>query len=202
MEFFGKLKHKVAAFTLVELMITVAIIAILATVAIGRLDQLKVMAHRAEAKNALGLIGKLQEVYRIEKDEYYAPTTGTLSSSANVYGGTLGVSSPTTCGGNALGFKLKGCAEKNVRYSYYFENHTVNGWIAVATSNADRLGLSCATTPAATTVPSGALTHSEYTNATGTAVAASVNNTTDDTHYVTDRRSSLVHSNDILIDCD
>ena len=191
---------RMAGFTLVEMMVTVAIIAILATVAIGRYDQLKVMAHRSEAKNALGMLGKLQEVYRIEKDKYYAPSSGALSSSGTPYGGTLGITSVSTrCDGNALGFKLKGCAEKNIRYNYYLANQSVNGWIAVASANVNGLGLSCATTPANT---NASATPSQYTTSTGTVGSAAINVLTDDTHYMTDRRSALVHSNDILIDCD
>ena len=132
MEFFGKLKHRVAAFTLIEMMVTVAIIAILATIAIGQYDQLKVMAHRAEAKNALGYVAKLQEAYRIEHGGYYNPDAATDQlNSALKYGGTITLGSTAVsneCNGNRLGFKLKGCTEGEVRYQYYFQDTTDYGW--------------------------------------------------------------------------
>ena len=192
---------RIGGFTLVEMMVTVAIIAILATVAIGRYDQLKVMAHRSEAKNALGMLGKLQEVYRIEKDKYYIPPAANALASAVKYGGTQGAAAApgaTDCGGNALGFKLKGCEEKAVRYEYYLDSATADGWIAVANTDKGKLGLTCSNVPSATATNTSP-THSSYT-ASGTARAASIS-VAGDTHYMTDRRAALVHANDIIQDC-
>ena len=207
MEFFGKFRHRVAAFTLVELLVTVAIVGVLATIAIGQYDQLKVIAHRAEAKNALGYIGKLQEAYRIEHNGYYAPTTDTMDGT-NKYGGTKGGPAPTNeCNGNRLGFKLKGCSANEVRFQYYLQNTSANGWVAVAhvpaANVAARLGLACDTAPSTTIVTTPG--HTEYTHATsGTGVTLANSNFTaaGDAHYVTDRRGALVHVHDVLQDCD
>lgn len=57
-------------FTLIELMITVAVIGILATLATGSFLSYQAKAKQAEVKNNLGTIGKLAESYRAEYDTY------------------------------------------------------------------------------------------------------------------------------------
>ena len=118
----------VTGFTLVEMMVTVAVIAILAAIAVGRYDAIKVMAHRAEAKSNLGMIAKLQEVYRIERDKYYDQAN--LSGTANPYGRHN--ANTSHCSGNSLGFKVKGCSSNSLRYNYSLNNNSVNGYIAQA----------------------------------------------------------------------
>ena len=205
MEFFGKFRHRVAAFTLVELMVTVAIVAVLATIAIGQFDNFKAMAYRAEANNSLGHLTKLQEVYRISKDKYYQPATGAvLVDKSNAYGANFNGSE---CSGNPLGFKIKGCISGENRYQYWLENSTAFGYVGVAnaTEHADSFNLSCGTyTGANTAITAGTTTytHSYYTNsATGGSAQSSISED-GDTHYITDRRSAIVQPNDILQGCD
>ena len=63
---------KTKGFTLIELMITIAIVGILATVAIGEYLSYQAKAKQAEAKVNLEAIGKMAEAYRAEHDTYFA----------------------------------------------------------------------------------------------------------------------------------
>lgn len=59
-------------FTLIELMIVVAIIGILAAIAIPNFMRFQAKSKQAEAKTNLGSIGTTAEAYRAEKDTYNA----------------------------------------------------------------------------------------------------------------------------------
>jgi prepilin-type N-terminal cleavage/methylation domain-containing protein len=58
------------AFTLIELMVVVAIIGILAAVAIPNYQKFTCRSKKVEGKSGLNLIAKAEEVYRAEQDEY------------------------------------------------------------------------------------------------------------------------------------
>jgi len=62
--------RKHAGFTLVELMIVVAIVAILAAIAIPSYLRFQSKAKTAEATNNLGAIRAAEETYRAENDSY------------------------------------------------------------------------------------------------------------------------------------
>ena len=57
-------------FTLIELMIVVAIIGILAAIAIPNFLRFQAKSKQAEAKTNLGAIGTTAESYRVERDTY------------------------------------------------------------------------------------------------------------------------------------
>ncbi|MBI3622114.1 MAG: prepilin-type N-terminal cleavage/methylation domain-containing protein, partial [Nitrospirae bacterium] len=57
-------------FTLIELMIVVAIIGILAAIAIPNFLRFQAKSKQAEAKTNLGAIGTTAESYRAERDFY------------------------------------------------------------------------------------------------------------------------------------
>ena len=99
-------------FSLIELMIVVAIIAILATLAMPRFKTFQARARQSESRVGLNQIYTLQTVYKDDPD-----------NTANVYlNGALALSTAinTSAGacrnGNALGFSVSDCTQ--VRYVY------------------------------------------------------------------------------------
>lgn len=65
-----KALHTQKGFTLIELMIVVAIIGILAAIAIPNFLRFQAKSKQSEAKSNLGAIGTSAESYRVEKDTY------------------------------------------------------------------------------------------------------------------------------------
>lgn len=70
-------------FTLIELMIVVAIIGILAAIAIPNFLAYQCKAKQAEAKSALGNVRTSQEAYRAEQDTYGSLANIGWSASGN-----------------------------------------------------------------------------------------------------------------------
>jgi type IV pilus assembly protein PilA len=77
--FMKKMLKNKKGFTLIELMIVVAIIGILAAIAIPNFMTYQCKAKQAEAKSVLGSIRALQEAYLVEFDTY-ADSTAKLGS--------------------------------------------------------------------------------------------------------------------------
>ena len=69
-----------SAFTLVELMIVILVVALLATIAIPNLLRARVNAHDASAKAALKAVSTALESYATTNDRYPADTTSLLSA--------------------------------------------------------------------------------------------------------------------------
>jgi type IV pilus assembly protein PilA len=90
---------KIAAFTLIELMIVVAIIGILAAIAIPNFVKFQCRSKQSEAKTNLKAMYTSQETYRGEFDTYFDI-------------GTVGYSGSPS---NELGFVPKG---QKIRYDY------------------------------------------------------------------------------------
>lgn len=109
------LREKKGGFTLIELMIVVAIIAILAAIAIPNYLNYRYKARTSEAKSNLGAINTLEEAYAAETDDY-------ITSVANPDVAAIWDGSGTTWNAGAagdrylegLGFKTKG----TVYYAY------------------------------------------------------------------------------------
>ncbi len=91
-------------FTLIELMIVVAIIAILAAIAIPNYLNYRYKARSSEAKSNIGAISTSEESYAAENNCYY---TSALSP-GSVPSGSSGTTWVSTQGFNAIGFAPKG----------------------------------------------------------------------------------------------
>ena len=105
------LREKKGGFTLIELMIVVAIIAILAAIAIPNYLNYRYKARTSEAKSNVGAINTLEEAYASEANDYIVaqanPDVATIwngQGAAWVNGGYL----------EGIGFKTKG----TVYYAY------------------------------------------------------------------------------------
>ncbi len=103
-----KFLHAKKGFTLIELMIVVAIIGILAAIAIPNFLKYQAKSKQSEAKMNLGSMGTSAESYHAEKDSYQPPAGGV----------TPNVPPSTTCT-NPLGWGVTGTA----RYDYYYNNN-------------------------------------------------------------------------------
>lgn len=77
-------------FTLVELMIVVAIIAILSTIAIPAYDQYITKIRRADGKVALMKLAQLQEAYFSNNNKYAVTLTELLASSTEGFSSITG----------------------------------------------------------------------------------------------------------------
>ncbi|MEY4631029.1 MAG: hypothetical protein RIQ81_1149 [Pseudomonadota bacterium] len=142
--FFASIKSRLNrrdGFSLVELMIVVAIIGILAALAIPRFQQFQSKSRQAEARSNLAHIYTLQVSYNGDNDTFSnfdCLTQGTASSDTN---GTSAKGCGTTNAGawagvntcnttNDIGFRVTDC--KKVRY-LYFNAGNQNQFTATAT---------------------------------------------------------------------
>ena len=104
MKFFSSTNQK--GFSLVELMVVVAIISILAALALPRFQIFQAKARQSEAKANLQMIYTLQQAYHGENDVYVAvAATGAVSGNPD-----------GNCPNNDIGFVPEPCAK--ARYSY------------------------------------------------------------------------------------
>ena len=135
----GSGKKHIKAFSLVELMIVVAIIGILAALAVPRFQTFQAKARQSEGKSNLAQIWTLQQAFQGDTDTYFGTTNAPLSNTT--------VSGNTTCNtANGLGFALTDC--KKVRYVYAIgaTASTATTFTAVATEIGHRVNPSCTTT--------------------------------------------------------
>ena len=119
-------------FSLIELMVVVAIIGILAALGIPRYQSFQAKARQSEAKNGLAQVYTLQEAYKAEKESYFNPDASQILNVATGrwYGYESGGSSSNCNTRNELGFKYGGCA--NARYGFYIAGVAEQDFIAVA----------------------------------------------------------------------
>ena len=127
------LRKRSKGFTLIELMIVVAIIAILAAIAIPQYKKFQAKAKAAEAKTNLGAIASCEESYHAEHDKYIAcakTPSSAPSSKDNFTGGGYADFK------NNLGFEPAG----KVRYAYQVSGSDLNsGFKANAVSGVKEL---------------------------------------------------------------
>lgn len=107
-------------FSLVELMVVVAIIGVLSALAVPRFRVFQAKARQAEAKTNLSHIYTLQQAYHGDNDVYVNLSTTGFSGSG------------TNCPDNDLGFELNPC-EKS-RYGYQVADAATDVFTAEATS--------------------------------------------------------------------
>ena len=106
------LRKRSKGFTLIELMIVVAIIAILAAIAIPQYKKFQLKAKTTEAKTNLGAIRTAEEAYAAENDVYIGAGLAPGKSGSNPR--NFNANSASLVGFNKIGFQPAG----KVRYSY------------------------------------------------------------------------------------
>lgn len=121
MYFPTKTKGSEIGFSLVELMVVVAIIAILSAIAVPRFRTFQAKARQAEAKTNLSMIFTLEQSYQAENDTYVNMTPAIGGPSGNC---------PNT--GVELGFYLTDCGQS--RYDYDVAGASTVAFGATATS--------------------------------------------------------------------
>lgn len=109
-------KHQVRGFTLLELMITVAILGILTAVAIPAYNGYITTAKMSEAHNNLAALRLAEEEYFLENNEYFfgSDTTTVASNSGGLWSATAG-------------------SDGNVNFAYAVSN--VSSWTATASGS-------------------------------------------------------------------
>ncbi len=139
------LKSKLLGFSLLELMVVVAILGVLATVAVPRFNIFRARSRQAEAKSNLGVIYTLQESFAIDHEKYYngkdADWGGSkMDDKGNRYGygGAGGSGCAPTRSRNKLGFRLANCAK--ARYGYFMNGGGEDGFLAIAYGASDAPG--------------------------------------------------------------
>ena len=105
-------------FSLVELMIVVAIIGILAALAVPKFQTFQAKARQTEGKNNLSHMFTLQMSYYGDNDQY-----GKVDSTGRA-----------KCTQNSIGFSVTGCGTTKVRYDY----ESTGGGAFVATAKAGK----------------------------------------------------------------
>ena len=134
-------KRGTAGFSLLELMVVVAILGVLAMVAIPRYDIFRARSRQSEAKANLGVLFTLQETFRIEHERYYNGDGGAWGGdSMNDATSRQGYRGATTrtCQRNKLGFRMANCGE--ARYGYFVAGADEDEYIMVAYGASDVQG--------------------------------------------------------------
>ena len=154
------IRNNQKGFTLIELMIVVAIIGILAAIAIPNFRNYQMKAKTAEAKTNLGALKTSQEAYAAENGTYLA----CVAAPVNVPG-----TAKAAFGGNAnytaIGFAPSG----DVYYSYTVYGVTATTFIGVAEGDLDGdggAGAAAAATVAAPVAADGLFSITEAANFT------------------------------------
>ena len=130
---------KPLGFSLLELMVVVAILGILATVAVPRFNIFRARGRQAEAKSNLGVIFTLQETHNVHHESFYdgaaAGQAGAMNTIATAVGyRVLGGKAPV-CDSNKLGFTVANCGQ--MRYGYQISGGSETAFTAIAFAPSD-----------------------------------------------------------------
>ena len=132
-------RKKVAGFSLLELMVVVAIIGVLATVAVPRFNIFRARGRQAEAKSNMGVMYTLQESYAIDHEEYYDGAAVGAAAAMDTKGAGIGYRTAgggaPVCSPNKLGFTLANCSQ--TRYEYIIVGGSETEFTAVAYGRSD-----------------------------------------------------------------
>ncbi|MDE3269026.1 MAG: type II secretion system protein [Pseudomonadota bacterium] len=136
-------RRNAAGFSLLELMVVVAILGVLATFAIPRFNIFRARARQGEAKSNLGVIFTLQEAFKIDKEEYYNGDDsywgGAAMDGSTMDTDSVGYSKKTEVAGNCLanklGFRLANCSA--ARYRYWVAHAGEDYFSAAAAAHSD-----------------------------------------------------------------
>jgi len=128
------LRKKKRGFTLIEMMIVIAIIALLATIAIPNYIGFRRRAMTSEAKSNLGTIRTLEEAYHAENQDYLdcgqypaAVPAGTTYAWVDADAATIDAD------WTSLGFSIKG----NARYAYETNRNAADQFDGLAYGDLD-----------------------------------------------------------------
>ena len=158
-----KLRKDSKGFTLVELMIVVAIIGILAAIAIPNFRNYQMKSKTAEAKTNIGAIRTSQESYQAENDTYL----GNTSYPALVMGTKTTWAAASAGNFATIGFAPSG----NVYYSYALNGVTGRfGIAATADLDSDAANVAAGSTYLVTGTPGNANAGAFHTDQTGNFV--------------------------------
>jgi len=128
------IKNNQKGFTLIELMIVVAIIGILAAIAIPNFLQYQLKAKTAEAKTNIGAIRASSEAFAAENDEYLTAATTPAGNATSNKVAWPAPANPAVSGFQLIGFRPAG----DVYYRYGIHNAAIAvGATALTASGAD-----------------------------------------------------------------
>ena len=132
---------KLAGFSLLELMVVVAILGVLATVAVPRFNIFRARARQSEAKTNLGVIFTLQEAFAVDHEQYYDGNNanwGGTQMNTNASRDGYRTAGSSVCNNNKLGFRLANCDK--ARYGYFMNVGNENAFLAIAFGASDQVG--------------------------------------------------------------
>ena len=114
-----KKRNNQEGFSLIELMVVIAIIGTLAGIAIPKFTRFQARARQVEAKTSLATLYTLQEAYYSDQESYAnVPLTGRNGA-------------VVTCLSNTVGFKMTPCNDK-LRYGIRATVGGLNTWVGDA----------------------------------------------------------------------
>ena len=120
--------REMLGFTLVELMIVAAVIAILAAIAIPNYSKYVVRSNRAAAKQFLLTVASKQEQYRLDAGQYATAIFGSAAGSLNLV-------QPTET--NRYDFTLDACAVPPARCTTYLVRATPKAALAAQVADGE-----------------------------------------------------------------